>query len=234
MTLVMKEEAIRNVLFDLDGTLADSSPGILATYRHVCSVLNIEVSAASLKAMIGHPLEEVLAKLLPPNHPASPQEAVRLYRKRYESDGLYQATIFPGIFELLRNLRDAGYRLFVATNKISFSAEPFCKVHGITPLVEKVYGIRPDDGVKNKVMLVRYLLAEEKLNRAETILVGDRRDDMEAARENEIKSAAVGWGFGTREELDAARPTYFVESPSELFSLLDGRGTVPPVPIYFS
>ncbi|MEE2703243.1 MAG: HAD hydrolase-like protein [Myxococcota bacterium] len=214
--------ALSAALFDLDGTLSDPAVGITRCIRHALETLGHEIPAAeSLFRFIGPPLRETFATLLAPGNPAAIEKAVALYRERFGEIGLFENRIYPGIRELLARLEELDYRILLATSKPIVYADRILRHFSIADHFEAVYGPELDGHNDNKTEMVRFLLREERLDPAGTALVGDRRQDMEAARQNGLFAIGVAYGFGSETELASAGADLVVRDPAALRSLLE-------------
>jgi len=146
----------RNVLFDLDGTLIDSRPDIVAGLRHALRRLGHELPAGqALDWAIGPPLAEVLARLLAAFGESRSEEAAGHYRAWYAAAGLFDARPYPGVPELLDRLAASGRRLFVATAKRTGFARTVLEHFGLAGRFADIYGSEPHGRFDNKADLVR-------------------------------------------------------------------------------
>jgi phosphoglycolate phosphatase len=211
------------VLFDLDGTLTDSGPGITRSVRHALERLGRAVpDDARLAAFVGPPLLESFQRLAGLDE-ATARQAVDAYRERYAERGLFESQVYPGIEALLASLADKPCDLGLATSKPTLYAERILEHFRLRRFFRHVAGIRFDDLGASKAAVVRAALdALPDSRERRAVLVGDREHDVYGAAANGIDSIGVGYGYGSRVELDAAKPTYRVESVSELGGLLDG------------
>ncbi|HZH04183.1 MAG TPA: HAD hydrolase-like protein [Myxococcaceae bacterium] len=207
---------VRNVLFDLDGTLTDSGEGI-------CTSLTLAFREAGLPApepttlqgIIGLPLRDALRDRLGLST-AQMEQVVPLYRAHYAATGVSQGRVYPGIEPLLQMLRDEGARLFVATAKIRPAALAVLDHFGLLPFFHGVYACTFDGRTATKPEMVEDLLLEEGLAPDATAIIGDHAQDMRSARRNGLKGIGVLWGYGSRESLLAAGADALVESPQDL------------------
>jgi phosphoglycolate phosphatase len=213
-----------NVLFDLDGTLTDPRAGILGCIRHAMDSLGRTVPTdAVLVRFIGPPLQETFATLLGGDDAGLVAQAVHLYRERFSERGIYENTLYPGIIPALAELRDRGFALFIATSKPHVYARRIADHFRLTPYFRAIYGSELDGTRSAKAELVRHVLAAEDLDPVATGVVGDREQDMHAARANGLRAIGVLWGYGTREALKKAGASAICASPMKLPSLFDGR-----------
>jgi phosphoglycolate phosphatase len=211
------------VLFDLDGTLLDSKPGIVAGLRQALGRLGHEVPAEHpLDWAIGPPLAEVLARLLADFGDDRIEQAVGLYREWYWASGLFDARVYAGVPEMLEDLVGAGKVLFVATSKRTDFARRVLAHFGLAGRFRAIQGAEPHGRFDDKAELIRHLLAAERLDPGETVLVGDRAHDVAAARANGLGVVGVTYGYGSRVEL--AEADVRCDSPAELAALLHRPG----------
>jgi phosphoglycolate phosphatase len=209
----------RSVLFDLDGTLIDSRPGIFAGLRYTLRRLGHDLpEEQALDWTIGPPLRQVMARLLEPFGDPRVQEAVAEYRSWYGADGLFDATPYPGIPELLDRLVASQRVLFVSTAKQTTFARAVLTHLGLAGRFRVIRGVEPGGLFEHKPDLVRHLLESEGLHAAETVLVGDRQHDLEAARANGVAVIGALWGYGSHAELQDA--DHVCVSRGELMGLL--------------
>ena len=210
---------VRNLLFDLDGTLTDPAVGIIASTGHALAGFGI-APPADLRWVIGPPLRGSFARLLGSDDPDTIERAMTLYRERFGTVGLFENEVYPGIPELLAAQQQAGRRLFVCTSKPHVYARRIVEHFGLLPYFEAVYGAELDGRRSAKAELVAYLLTQEQLVAAETVMVGDRHHDIDGARANGLRSIAVGYGYGASEELAAAEPTWHCDTVAALGEFL--------------
>ncbi|MCC2315332.1 HAD hydrolase-like protein [Cellulomonas xiejunii] len=190
------------VLLDLDGTLTDSYPGIAASARVAFTTLGLPVPGdAALRRFVGPPVVESFPRLGVP--PERVPEAVAAYRGYFRTTGMWENSVYDGITEQLRTLRDAGVRLAVATSKPEVFAGPICERFGLAPLLEGVFGAPPDHVPSSKATVVAAAL--DALRPAGAVLmVGDREHDVHGARANGVDCLGVAWGYAQSGELRGA------------------------------
>jgi phosphoglycolate phosphatase len=217
----MRRNSIKNVLFDLDGTLTDPREGITRCIQYALEQLNRPVPAQSaLEAYIGPPLRSTFALILASTDAALVETAVGLYRERFSATGLFENELYAGVPSMLERLQAARLRLFVATSKVGMFAERILEHFGLSSFFDGVYGSMLDGRFDNKVDLLRHLLASERLAAAESVMIGDRKHDVFAARQNEMLSLGVTYGYGTRAELTTAGADALCDSPAGIVDFL--------------
>ncbi len=207
-------------LLDLDGTLADSGPGIVSCFALTLAEYGREAPEAQLRSLIGPPLAHSFS-VLGFSGPAL-DEAVARYRVHYAREGVHAAVAFAGVDEALGALGARGLRLAVATAKREDFAQQMVSALGLADHFEAVVGAPRDGRHLPKARIVAEAL--ERLGGpapASGALVGDRHFDVEAARERGLEPVGVLWGYGSREELEEAGATRLLELPAEL-ATLDG------------
>lgn len=209
------------VLFDLDGTLTDSKPGITRSIQHALRKRGLPVpDADALAPCIGPPLEQTFRE----RFGLAPDDAVRAvadYREYFEPHGMYENAVYPGIPELLARLRANGVRLALTTTKLTVYAERILDHFALAPHFEHVVGGLPDGRRTDKAELVADALALlDGVPCERAVLVGDRMHDIVGARANGVPAIAVGYGYGAREELLAAGAERLAESVAALGRLL--------------
>ena len=207
------------LLFDLDGTLTDNYHGISRSLLHALTTLGVRrVSDAELRHCIGPPLRVTLARLLGTDDPAVVEPALGLYRERYAVDGWRENAVYAGIDSALRALSGRGHRLLLCTSKPQVYAERIVAHFGLARYLSAVYGAELGGRLDDKVALMATLLSAERLEPAQCVMVGDRAQDMRAAKTHQVDTLGVLWGYGSREELVAAGARRLIGAPEELIA----------------
>lgn len=209
------------VLFDLDGTLTDPAAGITASFRHALAAVDHSVAPeADLRWMIGPPIRHSFSRfgLAPDLHDA----AVAAFRERHIAVGLYEATLIPGIVEVLDALTSWGIPLALATAKPVRQAHITLDHFGVSHLFAGVAGAVTDGQTTGKDLIVADARRQlEMVDCGRVVMVGDRVHDVDGGRANGCTTVAVGWGFAEPGEMDAAAPDHRVAAPVELITLFD-------------
>ena len=208
------------VLFDVDGTLLDSAPGILSTLREVFDAMGTDVSGVDLMRYVGPPLRQTFAEYY--DSPAEVERATELYRASYAARGCHICTPYPGAAEMLRRLKDAGLALCTATCKPTHVVRPILEEQGLAPLFDFIAGASMDQSRDTKADVIRHALAHPFMQGRRALMVGDRRDDMQGAAACGLDAAAALYGYGGREELAPFGPVLCAESCQQLADLLLG------------
>jgi phosphoglycolate phosphatase len=206
-----------NLFFDLDGTLSDPSEGITRSIQYALQCLGWPYPPkAELTRYIGPPLRWTFPRLLDTDDKDLVETAVNYYRQRYEDVGLFENEVYPGIPELLRQLHDDGYPLYVVTAKPRVYADRIIRHFGLERCFIEVYGPELDGRFDEKRELVGFILHERRLDARCTVMIGDRASDIESGRAYGTLAIGVTYGFGALEEITAAKPDCICHSPDEV------------------
>jgi phosphoglycolate phosphatase len=206
------------LFFDLDGTLSDPSEGITKSVQHALQCLGRPYPGKSeLQHYIGPPLRWTFPRLLGTDDATLVETAVGCYRERYETVGLFENEVYPGVPELLQQLRDDGYPLYVVTSKPTVYAARILQHFGLDRFFIEVYGPELDGRFDEKRELVEFILCERCLDPRRTIMIGDRARDVESGRTNGTRTIGVTYGFGSVAEIAAARPDEICHRPGEIY-----------------
>lgn len=212
---------VRNILFDLDGTLTDPGEGIVKCFEYALSRLKRQCPPKNeLGRFIGPPIRPAFGELLQSKDARLIEEAVAIYRERFASVGLYENEVYAGVPKMLSGLRVAGYRLYVATSKPLVYALQVLRHFSLDFHFNDVQGNELDGRLDDKADLVRELVERNRLTAGGTLMVGDRHHDVIAARRNGLRCVGVTYGYGSTEELAAAGAEHIVDSPDAVLELI--------------
>lgn len=199
------------VFLDLDGTLMDSRPGILASLSHaLTSTGRADLAETDLTWMIGPPFVDSFARI----GISDPTATIAAYRAHYTSAGMYDARVYDGVHAALDTLLDAGCRLYLATAKPHAYARKITAHFGLASKMVAEFGPELDGTHNWKGDLLRHALAETGEDASRAVMVGDRHHDHAAAAEVGMASIAVRWGYGQPEEWKTAHSV--IDHPSAL------------------
>ena len=205
------------IIFDFDGTINNTAPGIYATFTAVLNHYGVDARTVDLSRHIGPPLADSYTHLVGADNC---QEAIELHRKAYaELNASFMSFLYDGIVDVLEQLTASGkYVLAIASSKYEPHAVESLAYHKIDKYFKYVYGQTEKRGFKEEVL--RQLIDDNGFERNECLMIGDTLHDVEGAHANGIDVVAVTYGFGTRDELVAANPIAICDSPKEILSLL--------------
>jgi phosphoglycolate phosphatase len=213
----------RHVLLDLDGTLTDSRPGIIASYHVALRALGHEPDPGfDLTIAVGPAMNEAMTMVLAHHNDTRVEVAVAAYRAHYAEAGLFDNSVYAGIPETLAALTAAGRKLYLATSKRRSFAVQILEHFGLAGHFHAIYGSEPGGALDHKPELIAHILATEAIAPEHAVMVGDRRFDIEGARANNVEHIGVLWGYGDRAELEQAGARTLVETPQALSALLLG------------
>ncbi len=205
----------RAIVFDLDGTLVDSLGDIVASFRWAFGALGLEApSEATVVAEVGLPLEAMYARFAPEGAVAALAAAYRRHYPRHFAD---RSRPFPGVPELLGELRSRGYALAVATTKRSDMADRLVAAMGLRDALDHVQGT---DGFAHKPAPDVVLRALAALGAEGEWMVGDTVHDVVAGRAAGLRTYAVTWGTHDEQTLRRARPDVLADDLQGLMSVL--------------
>lgn len=206
-------------LFDLDGTLIDSEPGITACIRYAFDKLGLP-APADLRPWIGPPLQQSFAPLL--GHDVGRVEAaVDYYHERFATLGWREHAVYPGIAATIARLQAAGHTLAVVTSKPERHARPIIAHLPFGTAFSRLYGPDPASPHSEKASMIAAALADFGAAPEQAAMIGDRHFDIEGALTNRVHAIGVLWGFGSREELQLAGAHDLARDPAHLATLLE-------------
>lgn len=211
------------VLFDLDGTLTDSAPGITGSLVRMFETLGRPIpTPAELIEYVGPPLLDSLQEMAGMDERTA-REALAVYRVDYASHGALDSAVFPGVRGVLQRLRAAGVPLAVATSKPEKQATRILEHFGLAEYFDVIAGASEDESRSAKADVVAEALrrlTEDGVDLEHTVMVGDRLFDVEGAAAHGLPTILVEWGYGSPAE--AAGAFAVVHSTDQLSTLLLG------------
>ena len=217
----MNIKPYKYLFFDLDGTLNKSGEGIMRCAQHTLRHFGIEIEDLNtLLPFVGPPLEDSFRDLYHLDN-TQVEEALDIYAQRYAQLGAYEAELYPGILNLLDELRKSGKTIIIATSKKITMTLKVTKHFGLDQYVDFI-GARDDEGKRHtKADVIRYIIDQMQIkDLKDCVMIGDRKYDMIGAEETGMDAIGVLYGYGDREELEAHHATYIAEDIAELKKLL--------------
>lgn len=209
-----------HALVDLDGTITDPKPGIIGSYRYALTELGLHAPPVDdLTWVIGPPLRHSFPKLgVAPEHV---EDALEHYRRYYSAGAMFDAPVYSGMPEALDALRAAGIKLVLATSKPHVMARPILEHFGLDARFHAIHGAELDGRNDDKGDLLAHIMAEEGVDPARAVMIGDRLFDVNAAKRHGIPSIGVLWGYGGHAELTEAGATHLCASPQDLAAMVE-------------
>lgn len=209
------------ILFDLDGTLTDSSQGIINAIVYALKKMSVnDYDMSLLKKFLGPPLHESFEKFFHFDKKKSLQ-AVEYYREYFSTKGLFENEVYCGITDLLKTLKENGNALILATSKPQPFTDRIMQHFDLVKYFDFIAGSNMDTTRSKKAEVIEYAITECNIkDKSSVVMVGDRAEDMIGAQTVGIDSIGVEYGYGTFDELKNAGATYIAKTVEELKSLL--------------
>lgn len=212
---------IEHIMFDFDGTLADTSEGIIRSMHYAFDRLHAEREQDQvIRDMIGPPLEEMFARLLHTEDEAYIRTAVVYFRERYAAEGVRELCLYSGVKETLAALADRGMRLYIVTSKPERFVREICARQGIDAFFTAFTGVSATEKSPSKAERMGILMKDHGISPENGIMVGDRPEDAAAAKKNGIACVGASYGFGRKEELVEAGCVHIIQRPDDLLELI--------------
>ena len=206
-----------SVLLDMDGTLVDSYPGILASCLTALRALGHRPDESlDLRRFIGPPLEDVMRILLKSYGDDRVSEAVAAYREHYGESGFLKSIPYPGIGKSLGEMKQAGLGIYLATSKRAIFANRILDHLKFAAYFDGIHGSGPNGELDHKPELLAHILSKHSLSPSCSLMVGDRQYDISGAHSVGMRGLGALWGYGTHDELEAAGSDKLVASPAGL------------------
>lgn len=211
------------ILFDLDGTLTDPKEGITKSVAYSLKKMrNIEVDVEELTKFIGPPLMDSYSEYYGFTEEES-RKAIEYYREYFKDKGIYENIIYDGIKELLEKLKNKGKVLVVATSKPTVFAEVIIRHFDLEGYFTFIVGSNLDGSRTRKSEVIEAALKKLGINDlADVVMIGDRKHDIMGAKEVNVDSIGVVYGYGSFDELKKAGADHVVNSVNELSMLFEG------------
>ncbi|MCR0326248.1 HAD family hydrolase [[Clostridium] innocuum] len=212
------------LLFDLDGTLTDPKAGITRSVAFALDKAGIHVERLDdLCSFIGPPLKDMFMEQYHFNETQALQ-AIEDYRIYFRRQGMLENEAYPGIIELLADLREKGNTLLVATSKPEEFATKIMKHFQLDSYMLDICGATMDGSRSEKGDVIAYAVEKHQLPTERCVMIGDRRHDIIGAKKNGMLAIGVLYGYGSRKELQEAGADIIVENIQELHKVFDKGG----------
>ena len=211
------------VLFDFDGTLFNTSPGVFDSFDEVVRHYGLSIDRNVYNKMIGPPLKFSFVHYLGLPESEIPA-AIDVYREYYtKSEGMFNCTVYPGIIELIKKLRQNGKTVCVATSKPEDFAKAILKRNNMLELFDFTGGSDMEEKYRvEKVDVIKYVLKNMNLEnkKQQVLMIGDRLYDVNGAHSAGLKCMGILWGFGSRKEFEECGADYICETTDDVFNFL--------------
>ncbi|WP_002148282.1 HAD family hydrolase [Bacillus cereus] len=204
-------------LFDLDGTVTDPKKGIVNSVLYALEKVGIEeLHVSELDSFIGPPIQQSFVERYNMNE-GEVERAVFYFREYLKQRGLLENSVYEGIPNLLKQLKDTGNRLFIATSKPTIFARQVIEHFQLTNYFEDIIGSNLNGTrIKKEEIIAHILQQNEGLYKEEVVMIGDRKHDIIGANHNGITSIGVLYGYGSENELIEVSATHIAKDIEEL------------------
>ncbi len=205
------------LLFDLDGTLVDTTEGVLKSAQHALKNFGIFVETENLMNFFGPPLKYSFSELYGLSE-SEAEKAIEIYLDRYEEHGFFESRVFPAVPSMLKKLKDAGYILGVATSKFEGHAIKMLEYHSIAKHFDFITGANIDETISKKHEVIEESIRRFgiKDKRSEALMIGDMKYDIIGAKKTGIDSFGIYTGTASENEHENEGATYIAHSFEEL------------------
>lgn len=211
---------MKQILFDLDGTLTDSGEGIIHCAQETFAHFGLPVpSKEELRVIVGPPLRDSLIRF--GVQPDDTGKAIEVYRKHYVDHGRYENYPYPGIEQLLQTLKNQGHQLYVATSKPEAMAIEILQYYALAKYFDIICGAAADGIRDTKEKVISHLLQQITPIPGGVIMVGDTIFDIEGAKALDIPAIGVSWGYGVVADMKAAGAFGIADTMDELERLIN-------------
>lgn len=213
-------KGLQSILFDLDGTLTDPKEGITKSVEYALNKFDIQVDHLdSLISYIGPPLFDSFIQL----HGFTEEQAlqaVAFYRERFSTVGLFENKVFDGIPQLLEELTNKGYSLYVATSKPTVFAEQILEHYKLDHFFKHIGGSNLDGTRSKKQEVIQFVLDQNGILPEEALMIGDREHDIIGAKGCGVESIGVTFGYGPEDELERAGADHIAYRVEEIVDII--------------
>lgn len=204
------------LLFDLDGTLTDSAPGIINCIKHSRDVLNLGEPDCSYNMFVGPPLYDTYTEHFGCSHELA-WKAIEVYRERYDELGWKENSVYDGAEDMLKTLKEKGKTILVATSKPEKAAKRILQYFGLDKYFDYIGGADYEGKLAIKADVINYVFnAMNVTDKSKAIMIGDRYHDVNGAKEMGIECIGVTYGYGDRAELEGAGADYVFDTAKEV------------------
>ncbi len=215
---------IQNVLFDLDGTLTDSSPGIVNSIQYALDKMGIqEHDTQKLTSFVGPSLYKTFSENYFPTE-AEVKQAMVFYREYFAETGIFENALYTGVPELLESLKSEGKKIALATAKPTFFAKIILQHFHINSYFDVVIGSHLTGTRTEKKEIIHEVKDQLGLPLGENcVMIGDREYDIIGGKHHEMRTIGVSYGYAKSGELDLIQPDFIVHSPLEIQTLFNQK-----------
>lgn len=209
---------IKNIIFDLDGTLINSSEEVLKCFEKAFEKADFKIDEKRLTSdVIGPPLLEIIKSIAPNLQDENKvSEVIRNFRSFYDYSENDISVMYDGIYDLLCELKNSNYKLFIATFKPDIPTQRLINKFNLRTFFDDIYTIDKFGKKITKEEMIKDIMSKYNLKKEETVMIGDAASDMIAAKGVEIKGLGVLWGYGSDKEPLKQNADFIINNVEEL------------------
>ena len=208
------------VLFDLDGTLLDSLPGIAFSVQEACRTVGLPEPKVNLRSLLGPPIRTILSRAVATDDPALLDQLEQAFRTSYDTEGWCKTSCFDGAQAMLGIMKAGGHRLFVVSNKPRHISLKILEREGLLPLFERIYTRDSRSPARTKEEMLHEFLSEYGVSSPDCLMVGDTMEDATAAAAAGIGFAYMTHGYGELAQSPSLPIAYKLDSFSQFLQLM--------------
>ena len=208
------------VFFDFDGTIADTAQGIYASVDYASDAMNLErTDEAGHEYFVGPPLTESFEVIFG-LHGEDVVTAIKKYREYYVQGGMFKLEFYPGILSFLDELKKAGIKTAVCSNKPSVYVNKILENYGIKDKFDVISCPINDTADETKQVMITNAYKALNVDKSKVLMLGDRYLDMEGAVSAGVDGCGAAYGYGTPEELTEAGAKYIAYSVNDVKAIV--------------
>ncbi len=213
----------KTLIFDFDGTLCDTSNGIINSIFYAIDALHLDIDKSKLDTnrFIGPPLISIFQEYLGVSQETAEQMVVK-FRERYDTKCCEESALYPGTRQLLQHLKAEGFTLGIASSKPTKYIDAILGSFGVLQYFDEVCGVSLEKSSEPKCDIIGRALDALHAEKDTTLVIGDTHFDIDAARANGTESCGVCWGFGSEESLTEAGAKYIARTQDDIESIACG------------
>ncbi len=203
MKQLLDQLTAKHIIFDLDGTLIDSAPGIIESFRVACEECSVKSAVPLDASLIGPTLMTTLEKVAGSSKLEVLEPLASAFKNYYDTRGYTKTICFKDVTEVLRVLKRRGARIYIATNKRKVPTDQIIDMLGWRDYLSAIYCLDTfEPPLQNKSQLLDRLLTENVLQPQSCVYIGDRLEDARVAAANGLNFIRAYWGYGSQENFD--------------------------------
>lgn len=209
----------KNILFDFDGTIFDTSIGIVNATKYTLDKFGINYSDINLNSFIGPPLQDSFRDFCGLKDD-DVLHAIKEFRIYYKEKGLYESVLYNGIENVIKTLVNKDYDLFIASSKPTLFIENLLRKNNLIDYFKYISGSPIDGKGYSKEKVISDVIKKYNLKKDETIMIGDTKFDIIGAKQNQVNSIGVLYGLGTYEELYQQKPEFIAKNSFDILNII--------------